>query len=450
MLESDTVQDVSTMGSGSSGIKRNYSKKQRQADSAVQIMQKGKDILSKKDELLTPKKIYSNKKLKAICDSLGIGRMDTLLALASLKNEMPKEELLDKINSSFLPKGAGPQDLNKSLSDLSGSKLKNEALRELPPLSGFQLKSKYLQTADSILQRNLKKIDDKNAEKARITDSINVLKEAHQKKIDSLQQHYQGNRHKMDSVMLVFQNTELPSQRDLMQAGIDSIGRIRSTLDSIDLQNKLTDPADSLSEKYREKREKLDMTISKGREKIEEEFSNREDKFKVMQKNITNDFSKIVIGEKKTFLSKFYFEGIVSTQKYGGKGDEIHFSPAIGYEITHDFSVGVGPNIIIRKDERSASLQAGFRTFAKYQIFDQRAYLQVEDRVDPVYAGENQPIQRQHNILAGGGILIPLSKSLALNASLLYRVNNSVGVPLGSPWIFRIGVSTIKDKKVKK
>jgi hypothetical protein len=59
-----------------------------------------------KNEILQMKRVYSEKMLKKIYDSIGSDKMDSLVRVASKlsKQKMTEDELLDVINNSFLPK----------------------------------------------------------------------------------------------------------------------------------------------------------------------------------------------------------------------------------------------------------------------------------------------------------------------------------------------------------
>jgi hypothetical protein len=129
----------------------------------------------------------------------------------------------------------------------------------------------------------------------------------------------------------------------------------------------------------------------------------------------------------------------------------IQVSPGLGYRVKENFSIGLGPTLLLSRQNEKWNVSLGYRAFAKYEIFHQRAYLQTEYLQDPGQVNSEYFRQSKHSILAGAGYLLPLSKKLAINICLLYRVNNtaySQGVQ--SPWVFRLGLSTIKpDAKQK-
>jgi hypothetical protein len=139
---------------------------QKRNDSIQQLLQK-RDV----GVLLKPQKVYSEKALKKIYDSLGLSKMDTLLALAASKREVTKEEMLDAINFSMpstpSDKLSGEDYLNESKKlaegyqrpDLSTMKLPTDALRELPPMRGYQIPSDSIPFLDSLRNLNLKRSD---------------------------------------------------------------------------------------------------------------------------------------------------------------------------------------------------------------------------------------------------------------------------------------------------
>src|SRR5690606_12570100 len=150
---------------------------------------------------------------------------------------------------------------------------------------------------------------------------------------------------------------------------------------------------------------------------------------------------------KPAFWDRIYFEGLLSFNSVRER-NEIQAAPSLGIKLARNFSIGFGPNILLREEDRKVQLTAGYRSFAKYEVFNQRAYLQVEDIVDPRQVSLESEGSTRHSILAGGGVLVPVSKVLAINMMLLYRVNNeeySSGIQ--SPFTFRVGISTLSNRK---
>jgi len=164
-----------------------------------------------------------------------------------------------------------------------------------------------------------------------------------------------------------------------------------------------------------------------------------------LDEKLINEEAKAVIAKRKSdFLQKFYAEAILSYLK-DGKATLFQVSPSFGYHLGKIVSVGAGPNVLGRIEGKKVSVTMGFRSFAKAEILKQRAYLQVEDNVNPTLIDPEVLWKSPHNILTGGGVLFPISGKLALNACLMYRVNNH-DTDQSSPWVFRLGLSSMKIK----
>jgi|GEM_PF-3478110 len=162
------------------------------------------------------------------------------------------------------------------------------------------------------------------------------------------------------------------------------------------------------------------------------------------EKKITEETKAVVAKRKPDFLQKFYAEAILGYLK-DGKATLFQASPSAGYHFTDNLSVGLGPNVLGRIEGKKVSVTMGLRSYVKAEIFKQRAYLQVEDNVNPAPVKPEVLWKSPHNILGGGGILFPISGKLALNACILYRFNNHDTDP-SSPWVFRLGLSSMKLK----
>lgn len=162
------------------------------------------------------------------------------------------------------------------------------------------------------------------------------------------------------------------------------------------------------------------------------------------EKTITEETKAVIAKNKKGLFDKFYSEAILGYLK-DGKATLFQLSPSAGYHFTDNISLGLGPNLLGRIEGKKVYVTMGFRSFVKAEIFKQRAYLQVEDNVNPVPLKREALWRSPHNILTGGGVLFPISGKLALNACILYRVNNHQ-TDRSSPWVFRLGLSSIKLK----
>lgn len=325
---------------------REYENKfRRVSDSISQVVKRAERIVEEKS-WLSAHKVYSEKALKKLYDSLGVSKLDSVLALLPNKKEVSKEDLLNAINFEMptappVSESMGPKDLlNKeeitslkdeiSGPDLSTMKLPQEMLSELPPMEGFEFPSDKFRMMDSLRQEYLSK-------------------------------------------------------------------------------------------------QKLSLN----------------------EQEIKDGVARAVAKKKPKFWDKTYFEGILSYLKYQ-ETDFLQISPSLGFHLTKNFSLGLGPNILLKEENKNWSVFVGYRSFAKMELFSQRGYLQVEDIVDPGGLSTEYLKDMNHSILAGGGVLLPISRLLSINFSVLYRVNNEQysGNQI-SPWVFRVGLSSIKSGKNK-
>jgi hypothetical protein len=104
----------------------------------------------------------------------------------------------------------------------------------------------------------------------------------------------------------------------------------------------------------------------------------------------------------------------------------------------------------LRKEGEKISLATGYRSFIKYELFKQRAYVQAEDWIDPARANPEKSVGTRHSILIGAGYILPIGKKLGINGALLYRINNNdYNEGASSPWVIRIGISSIGSAKHK-
>lgn len=298
------------------------------------------------NELTGATKIYSEKALEQLLDSLGGPKFDSIFRVASglMKKELNEEDFLkafkdavpgkspfDNIDTKNEtvndPQGDGVNSLAENMSgDLSKVKLPQSVLSELPPVPGKEITSKYLDVLDSLRDINLK--------------------------------------------------------------------------------------ADGLA---------LD------------------------EKRVTEKLKAVVVKEKPSFWDKAYFDGIVGFLKQGDLSI-IQASPSLGYYFTKTVSIGLGPSILVEIKNKNWNSSVGLRSFLKAEFFDHRLYLQLEDNMNPTRMNLEQVANSKHSILFGVGGLIPLSKKMAINGSVLYRVNNDTEPSATSPWVFRLGFSSIKLK----
>jgi hypothetical protein len=162
------------------------------------------------------------------------------------------------------------------------------------------------------------------------------------------------------------------------------------------------------------------------------------------EKKLSEDAKAEIAKKKPGPFDKFYAEAILGYLK-DGKATLFQLSPSAAYHFTDNISLGAGPNILGRLEGKKLNITMGFRTFVKAEIFKQRAYLQVEDDVNPAPVKREMLWTSPHNILTGGGVLFPISRKMAINMCVLYRINNHGSDP-SSPWVFRLGLSSMKLK----
>jgi hypothetical protein len=317
------------------------------ADSLQQVVEDAQQKFGDlKGDVTDVQQIMSLKATKKLYDSLGISRIDSIRALASMKEDVSADELAQALKMSF-PSRPGffngqqsPLDLAKSqggediptVPDLSAMKLSPESALELPAIRGFQLPTDSLPIVDSLKQLNL------------------------------------------------------ASQ-----------------------------------------------------------------KLSISEKEITDNVTRTILKEKPSFWDRTYVEGILSYAK-DQDVDIIQASPAFGYHFNSSLSIGVGPSLVLKLKEKRVETQLGYRAFLKYEflLLKQLSYLHLEDLVDPNMVTSEYASSTKHSILGGAGLVVPVTKVLGINVCVLYRVNNSTYADgTLSPWVVRLGLSSIKSKNLK-
>lgn len=171
-----------------------------------------------------------------------------------------------------------------------------------------------------------------------------------------------------------------------------------------------------------------------------------EQDLKLKEKKLSEDAKEAVFKKKPKFWDKAYFDGIL-----GIVGNDnatiVQASPSLGYHIMPLFSLGIGPIFSLQKQDNSINSTVGIRSFAKAELFKQRAYVQTEYQISPYQIDYKNINISQGNFLIGGGVVKSLYNKIAINLSLLYRVNSNDVLPGSSPWIVRVGISTVKVNK---
>jgi len=164
------------------------------------------------------------------------------------------------------------------------------------------------------------------------------------------------------------------------------------------------------------------------------------------ENRVTDKIKTTAVERKANFWDKSYLDGVLGILQ-NNKFTIIQFAPALGYHFTENFSVGAGPSILVTAEEKKLNAAIGLRYFTKMEILEKKAYLQLEDDMSPFQASVESVRLSTHSILMGMGVILPLGHSFALNPCILYRVNNSTTLNnTGSPWVFRLGISSIKTK----
>jgi len=374
-------------------------------------------------------KIYSSRKINSIFDSLGIGRMDTLLALASMKEEVRPEDLIKRINNSFYP---GNVD---ELQKLSASRLSTDALATLPPMDGLRIPAKFIDDPGFAMYLISRKLDSLKSGMA--LDNMDQWKRKYQYRRDSVLQY----THMMDSIAQIGKNQQWPKMK------IDSLMTLKSRATWVlDSMANLEKQVGLLSENYNKSKAKAQALLQQGKDNINEaqqSLTKAGKNFKIKQSSVAHDIKNIELTQKPRFWSPFYFEFLATGFSNTGGKQEFQLAPSVGYEIKGGFSMGGSPNFHVSMNEGHINMLTGYRAFAKYRVFKNRGYLQTED---VYYPGVNLMHNSKHNVLAGAGGLIPLAKKLAINAAIFYRVS---GTSNTTNWVFRIGISSFKSQKPK-
>lgn len=170
----------------------------------------------------------------------------------------------------------------------------------------------------------------------------------------------------------------------------------------------------------------------------------RKDGLVLKEDAITEKLKSSMAGKVSGFWDRSYFEGILG-YFHERELTLLQISPAFAYHLTKAFSIGAGPSVLVRINEKNVNASLGFRTFAKVEFYQRRLYVQLEDSMNPRPIDTEVIRRSNHSILFGGGGLLPIGGKVAINPSLLYRINNNATGDQ-SPWVFRLGISSIKSK----
>lgn len=173
----------------------------------------------------------------------------------------------------------------------------------------------------------------------------------------------------------------------------------------------------------------------------------REEKLKYEEKALSQRTKLSIVQKKPTFKDRSYFEGVLSL--ISGKSLTIYqASPALGYHFTDNFSIGAGPTLQVLAVDKEIKFNGGVRAFSKVEFLKRQLYVQLEDAINPWSSSDERIRLDKHNVLIGAGILLSVKAPVTLNFSVLYRVNESkVSTSDIAPFVFRIGISTVKISK---
>ena len=160
------------------------------------------------------------------------------------------------------------------------------------------------------------------------------------------------------------------------------------------------------------------------------------------EKQITEEIKQSALKEKPGFLDKLLFEGIVGYMQ-DTSFTIVQITPALAYQMK-SLTIGAGPMLSAEFKEKKIGGQFGLRTFAKYDVYKQFVYWQLEDQMEQSKLDKEDIKKSRHSVLTGAGFIVPITKGLAININLLYRINQEHINPQGSPWVFRIGLSSFK------
>jgi hypothetical protein len=173
------------------------------------------------------------------------------------------------------------------------------------------------------------------------------------------------------------------------------------------------------------------------------------ERLKLEENEVTQNLKSAVIKHKPSFFDKSYIDVIIGYAETG-KFKIVQLSPSWGYHFTQYFSVGLGPSVLVQAEEKKKlNTVLGFRYYGKVEFLQRKVYVQVEDSMNPAAINNLESVRNEkHSFLAGAGVVLPISKKLALNPCILYRVNTD-GKSAGgsSPWVIRVGLSSVKTKK---
>jgi hypothetical protein len=167
------------------------------------------------------------------------------------------------------------------------------------------------------------------------------------------------------------------------------------------------------------------------------------DRLQLEEKKLTENIKTAALKKKPNFYDRSYIEGVIGFLQTG-KLTLFQASPSYAYHFTPALSLGVGPNILLKIEDKKLSAVVGLRYFSKLEFLNRRLYAQLEDNINPTFIDTERVQLSRHSVLAGGGVVLPFSKKLALNFSAFYKINQTNSTT--SPWVIRLGLSALKIK----
>jgi hypothetical protein len=176
----------------------------------------------------------------------------------------------------------------------------------------------------------------------------------------------------------------------------------------------------------------------------------KEDGMRLKEQQVAGAREKIAsMAKRERFWDKSYFEGVIGFVP--GDHTLLQAAPTVGYHFMSNLSIGAGPSVTIREDNKKMITTVGLKVFSKLELFKRQGYLQFEDIMDSYGTGTKETGKRsifeQHHLYAGGGWLLTIAAPVSLNLSILYGFNSTAVPSEFSPFVFRIGISSIKSKK---
>lgn len=173
-------------------------------------------------------------------------------------------------------------------------------------------------------------------------------------------------------------------------------------------------------------------------------------RLKLDEKKVAAEETMVAFKDKPSFWDRSYFEGVVGVG--AGENVIVQAAPTIGYHFTDYLSLGIGPNILVKESDKELDATVGGKAFFKAEFLKRQGYFQVEDIMDTYgITSAEEPSKKfyeQHNIFIGGGWLLSIKAPVTINFSALYCVTENETVQSQfSPFVFRIGISTVKLKK---